>query len=121
MSIYATPSLKCSSVAETCACRIDQSSDPRAWRHAVRSCSIQTSARRFDSEGLRPPIALDPFPRPLRPPLLEQPRQVSDGDYLRPLREDLVHERVLDLRDGVGARVADHDEAIVAIRCVADC
>ena len=59
--------------------------------------------------------------RPLRPPLLEQPRQVRDGDYLRPLREDLVHERVLDLRDGVGAGVADHDEAIVAICCVADC
>lgn len=53
-------------------------------------------------------------------PVNEQPGQVRVGDDLRSLRKDLVHERVLDLRDRVSAGVADDDKAIVAVCCVAD-
>jgi hypothetical protein len=54
------------------------------------------------------------------PPVNEQPGQVRVGDDLRSLRKDLVHERVLDLRDRVSASVADDEKAIVAVCGVAD-
>jgi hypothetical protein len=50
----------------------------------------------------------------------QERRQIGDGDDLCPLRKDLVDERFLDFGIAVGAGVGEDEEAVVAVRPIAN-